>query len=142
MQETAAVLTHGWFSTVNAKTAHGLVRGPSRYKILGLVDHACAGKDAGAELDGTRRGIPCFATLDELISAVGKPDVCVVGIATPGGVLPSEFRALLLDALRHGIGLVNGLHTFLGDDPEFAAAAAASGVRIIDIRRPKKRAEL
>jgi uncharacterized NAD-dependent epimerase/dehydratase family protein len=142
MQETAAVLTHGWFSTVNAKTAHGLVRGPSRYKILGLVDHECAGKDAGAELDGAHRGIPCFATLAELITAVGKPDVCVVGIATPGGVLPPEFRALLLDALKRGIGLVNGLHTFLGDDPEFAATAAANGVRIVDIRRPKKRAEL
>lgn len=142
MSETAAVLTNGWFDTVNAKTAHGLVRGPSRYRVLGVVDHACAGRDAGEALDGKARGIPCYASLDALVAAAGKPDVCVVGIATPGGVLPAEFRSLLLDAARRGIGLVNGLHTFLGDDQDIAAAAAESGARILDLRRPKPRSEL
>lgn len=143
MQPTAAVLTHGWFSTVNAKTAHGLVRGPSRYRLVGLVDHAHAGRDAGEVLDGRRRGIPVYADLDALLAGPGgKPDYCVIGVATPGGVLPAEFRALLLAAVERGIGLVNGLHTFLADDPEIAAAAARAGVALIDIRKPKPRAEL
>ncbi len=142
MPETAALLTHGWFTTVNAKTAHGLVRGPSRYLILGVVDDECAGRDAGEALDGQPRGIPCFATLDELIAAVGRPDVCVIGIATPGGVLPDEFRALLLDAVQRGIGIVNGLHKFLAEDPEIAAAAAATGATLLDLRRPKPRSDL
>jgi len=143
MQPTAAVLTHGWFSTVNAKTAHGLVRGPSRYRIVGLVDHAHAGRDAGEALDGQRRGIPVYADLDALLDGpAGKPDYCVVGIATPGGVLPPDFRALLLAAIERGIGLVNGLHRFLAEDPEIAAAAARRGVELVDIRKPKPRAEL
>jgi uncharacterized NAD-dependent epimerase/dehydratase family protein len=143
MQPTAAILTHGWLSTVNAKTAHGLVRGPSRYRILGVVDHAHAGRDAGEVLDGERRGIPIYADLDALLAGpAGRPDWCVIGIATPGGVLPPEFRALLLQAIERGMGLVNGLHRLLGDDPEFAAAAARRGVEMVDVRRPKPRAEL
>ncbi len=142
MTPTAAVLTHGWFRTVNAKTAHGLVRGPSRYRILGLVDHECAGMDAGEALDGKRRSIPVFGTLDELVAAAGKPDFCVIGVATPGGVLPAEFRALLLQAIGAGIGVVNGLFTFLSDDPEIAAAAGRAGVELVDIRKPKPRSQL
>lgn len=140
--QTAAVLTHGWFRTVNAKTAHGLVRGPSRYRLLGLVDPECAGQDAGAALDGRARGIPVFASLAELVAAAGKPDVCVIGVATPGGVLPSEFRAVLLEAIRGHMSVVNGLFSFLCEDPELVAAAKGAGVQLIDIRKPKPRSEL
>jgi len=143
MTETAVVLTADLFATPSAKTAHGLVRGPSRFAIKGVVDATCAGRDAGDVLDGKPRGIPVFATLDAALEGiVPRPDWCVVGVATSGGVLPIELRAALLAALRRGIGVVNGLHEILGEDPEFAAAATQSGAKIIDIRRPKRRAEL
>jgi uncharacterized NAD-dependent epimerase/dehydratase family protein len=35
----------------------------------------------------------------------------------------------------------SGLHTFIGDDPAFAAAAAAYGTAIVDYRRPPERME-
>ncbi|MDB4525258.1 DUF1611 domain-containing protein, partial [bacterium] len=38
--------------------------------------------------------------------------------------------------------IVNGLHEFLNDDPEFAAACANSGVVIRDIRRPRDKKDL
>ena len=38
--------------------------------------------------------------------------------------------------------IVNGLHEFLNDDPEFAAAAAAHGVTILDVRRPRDKKDL
>lgn len=140
--QTAAILTDGLFQTVNAKTAHGLVRGPSRYRLLGLVDHAGAGRDAGLLLDGRPRGIPTFASLDELMAGAGRPDVVVVGVATSGGVLPERLRASLRAAAERGLGLVNGLHTLLSDDPEIAAAAARSGAAILDLRRPRPVREL
>lgn len=142
MRETAAVLTQGLFTTINAKTAHGLVRGPSRWTILALLDHASAGRDAGEVLDGTPRGIPILADLATLLASGLRPDWLVVGVATPGGVLPPELRPTLLAALERGIGVASGMHEFLGDDPELAAAAARTGARIVDIRKPKPRREL
>jgi uncharacterized NAD-dependent epimerase/dehydratase family protein len=63
-------------------------------------------------------------------------------VAIGGGALPANMRAPLLEAARAGLTLVSGLHEFLGDDPEILAAARAGGSRIIDVRRPRPRAEL
>lgn len=55
----AIVYCEGAFGTPNGKTAHGLVRRTSRYRILAVVDSQLAGKDAsliltGKGLDGPR----------------------------------------------------------------------------------------
>ena len=42
----------------------------------------------------------------------------------------------ILDRHRAGLDIISGLHTFLGDDPEFAAAAPPAGVTIDYGRRP------
>ncbi len=143
MRPTAALFTHELFKTPSAKTAHGLVRGPSRYEIVALVDRLSAGKDAGAELDGRARGIPTFASLREMFERLPRrPEFVVVGIATSGGVLPAEMKVLLLDAVERGVGLVNGLHEFLSEDVAFVSAAKRSGAEIVDVRKPKPRREL
>ncbi len=141
---TAAILTLGDFLAPAGKTAHGLVRGTERYRVVGLIDGpATAGRDAGELLDGRRRGIPCFASLADLLATgVARPDWCIVGVANAGGVLPPEMRPALREALEMGIGVVSGLHEFVGDDPALAAAAARAGARILDLRRPKPRAQL
>lgn len=142
MRKTAAVFTDACFHTVNAKTAHGLVRGPSRFEVTALIDRLGAGRDAGLLLDGTERGIPTFAGLDDMLAALPRPDYLVLGIATSGGVLPAAMRPVLLAAIARGLGVVNGLHEYLADDPEFADAARRHGVELIDVRRPKPRREL
>lgn len=142
MRETAAILTLDRFDTPDAKTAHGLVRGPSRYDVVAVLDSASAGRDAGEALDGHPRGIPVLASLDTLLATGVRPTWCVVGVATSGGVLPASLRAPLLEALERGIGVVSGLHELLAEDKELAAAAARGGARIVDVRRPKRRAEL
>jgi uncharacterized NAD-dependent epimerase/dehydratase family protein len=143
MRPTAALFTHEFFRTPFAKTAHGLVRGPSRFEIVALVDRVSAGKDAGVELDGRARGIPTFASLGETFERLPRrPDFVVVGIATSGGVLPPEMKVLLLDAVERGVGLVNGLHEFLSEDAAFVSAAKRSGAEIVDVRKPKPRREL
>lgn len=137
------MLTDGLLAEGNAKTAHGLIRGPCRFRLLGVVDSRNAGRDAGEVLDGRRRDLPCFATLAEALAALAEsPDWLVVGVAVHGGRLPKAIRATLLEGVRRGIGAVNGLHQQLADDDEMVAAAALSGARLHDIRRPKKFAEL
>jgi len=142
MRETAAVLTLDRFATSDAKTAHGLVRGPCRYEVIALVDALGAGRDAGELLDGRARGIPTYGSLEALLSAGRRPDVVVVGVATQGGVLPPELRGTLRAALERGIGVVNGLHHLVGDEPALRASGPRSGARFVDVRRPKPRAFL
>ena len=142
-RETAVILASGLFRTPFAKTAHGLVRGPSRYRLVGVIDSSCAGEDAGEVLDGRMREIPVFETVARMLDELGSlPDYCVIGIATSGGVMLSELRGDLLEAARAGMSLVSGLHQRLGDDPELATVVEAHGKRIIDLRSPRPTAEL
>lgn len=142
-KETAFALANDHFQTVNAKTTHGLVRGPSRYDLAGVIDASCAGQDAGTLLDGRHRGIPIFSSVDELLDgAERRPDYCVVGVATPGGKLPGSLRQSLRAAAEAGLSIVNGLHVYLSDDPELSRIVAARGGRILDLRKPKGASEL
>jgi uncharacterized NAD-dependent epimerase/dehydratase family protein len=59
----------------------------------------------------------------------------LIGIAPPGGKIPLPWRPIILEAIRRGMTIVSGLHDFVGLDPEFAAAAQASGAKIHDVRR-------
>ena len=142
-REGAVVLCGGRFGTTDGKTAHGLVRGPSRWPIVGVVDAQSAGADAGELLDGNPRGIPVRARVVDFLPDDGPtPGVCIVGAATEGGVLPPALREELLVAAEAGMTLVNGLHHPLGDDEEIAATCRRNGGKVIDIRRPRPFSEL
>ena len=143
MKSTAVVLANGRYRTVNGKTAHGLVRGTSRFHLVAVVDPDCAGADAGELLDGVHRGIPVVSSIPEaMASAAERPAYCIVGMATHGGRFTDELRKLLLEAVHAGMSLVNGLHDYASDDPDIAAAAQAQGVAIIDLRKPPPKHEL
>ena len=119
------------------------MRGPSRFRLLGVIDDRHAGRDAGEVVDGRVRRIPCFAALEDALAALPeRPDWVIVGVAFHGGKMPEPMRRTVLEAVRRGIGAVNGLHQLLADDPEIVAAAAVSGALLHDIRRTRKFAEL
>jgi len=131
------------YQTPFAKTAHGLVRGPCRYRISGIIDQTCAGEDAGELLDHRNRGIPVFGSIMAMLETIETaPDFCVIGVATSGGILPSELRTDLVAAAQAGISLVSGLHQLLSDDPELARITRSRGASIMDIRKPRPTAEL
>ena len=139
----AIVLANDRFHTPNGKTAHGLVRGSERFDVKAVIDPACAGKDAGEELDGVHRGIPIVASMDEALRIAGSHvEWCVIGIATHGGHFEEAIRTLILEAIDKGLSIVNGLHDACCDDEEISAAAKANGVELIDLRKSKPKSQL
>ena len=143
MKESAVVLANHKFMTPSGKTAHGLVRGSDRFRVVAIVDPDLAGRDAGEVLDGRTAGIPIVADLDEAIALEDSPPRwCVIGVATDGGRLVPELHTLVLEAVGRGLGIVNGLHDATTDDAEIAAAARVRGVELIDLRKQKPKHEL
>jgi uncharacterized NAD-dependent epimerase/dehydratase family protein len=139
----ALVLCEGAFETLNGKTAHGLVRFTNRYKILGVIDSTCAGRDAGEVLDGKPCGIFIYPNLAAALQA-NRHEIknFVIGLAPEGGRLPASYRQIIAEAIRAGLNIDSGLHEFLSDDAEFDALAKKHGVHIRDIRKPPAKKDL
>jgi uncharacterized NAD-dependent epimerase/dehydratase family protein len=139
---SAFLLSNGMLHRMDAKTSHGLIRSSDRFFIRAVIDSYSAGKDAGEVLDGINRNIPVYANLDEAIRKEGKPDYCIIGVATVGGVLPVELFDVIKHVLTKGISIVNGLHYHLADQPEMVELANKYGGKLIDVRKPKTFKEL
>lgn len=60
----------------------------------------------------------------------------VIGVANQGGVIPTSWRASLIEALEAGLDLIAGMHMRLADIPELAEAAHRLGRQLIDVRVP------
>ncbi|MFQ6127375.1 MAG: DUF1611 domain-containing protein [Thermoplasmata archaeon] len=133
--ETAIILCEEGFGQNVGKTANGLVRFSKKYKIIGVIDSSHAGEDAGVVLDGKPKGIDVHSSLKDALEAGKEPDWLIIGVATIGGFLPSEFRPTIKEALRNGIGVISGLHEELAKDPEFLSISRERSVRIEDIRK-------
>jgi len=134
----AIVYCEGNFGRVDGKTANGLVRHCEEFRIASVVDSSRAGQDSGQILDAAPNGIPLVADLGAaILRETVVPDTLIYGMAPSSGTLSAHDRAVVLEAIRHGMNIVSGLHEYLGDDPEIAMAARMSQVRIRDIRKPK-----
>ncbi len=146
LEGSAIVYCEGAFGTTTGKTAHGLVRGTRRYRVLSVVDSTKAGRDAGQVLDRREKGIPVHASLSQAFGAAQQtglnPTHFVVGLAPDGGRLAPRDRAAVKEALTLGLNVDSGLHDFLSDDPELAEIAAAKGLKIRDVRKTPSRDKL
>ncbi len=132
------ILAEGEFGPHSGKTAYGVIR-YGRDDVVAVIDSTKAGQTVASYLPGF--DIPIVASLDEALARPGRADALLIGIAPTGGRLPQNWRTIILAAIDAGLDVLSGLHTFIGDDPEFAAAAAAHGTTIIDYRRPPDRLE-
>jgi uncharacterized NAD-dependent epimerase/dehydratase family protein len=140
---TAVVYCEANFAQLDGKTANGLVRHSEKYEIVSVIDSEKSGLDAGVVLDEKPNGIPICADLaDALAHSTDVPQWFIFGMAPASGMLSPDERTIVLEAIRLGMSVVNGLHEFLNEDPEFAAAAAAANVEILDVRRPRAKKDL
>ncbi|WP_052666481.1 DUF1611 domain-containing protein [Nitriliruptor alkaliphilus] len=140
---TAIVYCEANFGRIDGKTANGLVRHSERYDILSVIDSQQVGLDTGTLLDQVANGIPVRSDLADALAHAGVvPDYFIFGLAPTSGMLSVHERGVVLEAMSHGMGIVNGLHEFLHDDAEFVAASAIHQVTMIDIRRPRDKKDL
>lgn len=143
MPDLAIVIANGAYQNSYGKIAHGLVRQSRRFKVAAVIDPDCAGHDAGELLDGVPCGIPVVASLEDALECCPqRPRYCIIGVATSGGRMTADIRALALQAVNRGLSVVNGLHDWLADDRQMAAAARQEGVDLMDLRRPKPNRDL
>jgi uncharacterized NAD-dependent epimerase/dehydratase family protein len=102
---------------------------------FGLCDWAgerCVGEFA---LPGARvsTGLP---GLDPKSAAARGARSMVVGVANPGGYIPTSWVGALIEALHAGLDLISGMHMRLADVPHLQATANGHGRRLIDVRSP------
>ena len=143
VSSTAVIYCEANFGSIDGKTANGLVRFSEKYKILAIIDSTKDGLDSGEVLGEEPNGIPICRNLAAAISHAGSiPDYFIFGMAPASGMLSPRERSLVLEAINLGMNIVNGLHEFLNDDPEFAAAIAVNNVEIVDIRKPPCKKDL
>ena len=140
---TAVVYCEANFGAVDGKTANGLVRHSEKYEILSVIDSEKAGLDAGVVLGEVPNAIPICRDLADAMTRIGSvPDYFIFGMAPASGMLSKHERGLVFEAIFLGMNVVNGLHEFLTDDPEFAAASAKRQVTILDVRKPRAKKDL
>ena len=60
----------------------------------------------------------------------------LIGVATPGGLIPVHWMPTLSAALEAGLDIVSGMHAKLADLPELRNAAERLGRRLVDVRVP------
>ena len=126
------ILAQGSFGILESKTATVLVRYLSE-NVVAVIDSTNVGKDV-SEVIGIGNGIPIVASLAEAMRF--QPTVLAIGISPPGGALPQSWRAILCEALEHGLHVMSGLHRFLSEDSELVNLAKRRNVILWDARKP------
>ena len=135
---TAIVYCEGNFGDIDGKTANGLVRHSQAYRIVSVIDSKHKGLDSGQVLDKIINYIPVFCNLVAAVEhQATTPDTFIYGMAPSTGRLSLKDRGIVLEAIELGMNIVCGLHEYLSEDPEIAAAARTRGVTIRDIRKPR-----
>lgn len=114
----------------SGKMGIGLLR-YSPNPVVAVLDDATAGQRL-LDVARVEHPAPIVRTIADA-AALGA-DTLVIGVATAGGVLPERFRADIVEGLRAGMSVVNGLHVVLNDDPELVALLQPGRV-IWDVRR-------
>lgn len=133
MSRSWLILADGYLTARNAKTAHGVIR-YSRDRIAAVIDRDNAGASLAEVMPELNSDAPIVGSVAEGLQHA--PTTLLLGVATPGGWMPEHWRSWITEAIEAGLEVVNGLHQFLRDDPEFVRLAKDHNVRLWDVREP------
>jgi len=143
MENKALVYSENEFGKIDGKVANGLVRYSKIYRIVGIIDSTKAGLDAGEYLDGIKKGIPIFRSIDDALENLSYvPEYFIYGVAPLTPFLNEEQRKVIIAAMEKGMNIINGLPEYFTDDQELMKKASECNVKIFDFRKPPKRKDL
>ncbi|MCX5800635.1 MAG: DUF1611 domain-containing protein [Candidatus Eisenbacteria bacterium] len=125
------ILAEGSFGLLGSKTAACVIR-YRQDDVVAVIDTGKAGMTVGGVL-GFGGSIPIVRGLADALQY--SPDSLLIGIAPKGGRLPAEWRAVLIEAISHGLDIYSGMHTFVSEDPELVRLASERGARLTDLRK-------
>lgn len=91
------------------------------------------GRGDGSMLEGVVKDIPVVSTALDAVKLGAK--ALVIGVATPGGYLPTELRPTVYDAIRLRLSIISGLHESAAGDPNMASLAARHAVELVNLRK-------
>ncbi|MDY6769644.1 MAG: DUF1611 domain-containing protein [Candidatus Nanohaloarchaea archaeon] len=134
----------GRFGGEYAKTANGVTQHSKVADVRVVIDPAASETmDTAAEALGRDdredlKEIPLVASFGEAVDVAPEAELFVVGGATEGGYIPDAWEAPIEKSLQRGMTVMAGLHTYLGNDPDYAALAEENGGDIIDVRKPPR----
>lgn len=124
-----ALLQHEGLLHHNGKTGKALIRFGD-YNIVAVIDASTAGQSL-RKLTRMDCDAPVVGTMKEALAF--EPDILVVGIAPSGGILPDPWLREVEEAVAAGLSVVSGLHTELGQLPQFQNLPHP-GQKIWDVR--------
>jgi uncharacterized NAD-dependent epimerase/dehydratase family protein len=127
------ILTDGYLTERNAKTAHGVIR-YGRDRIAAVLDPQHAGGSLSEVAPELGTDAPIVPSLSDGLEH--DPTSLLLGVATPGGWMPDHWRSWVVEGIEAGLEIANGLHRFLRDDEELVALAQRHGATLWDVRDP------
>jgi len=138
--DNAIIYCEGNFGKMDGKTANGLVRYSKKYKIIGVIDSTKAGQDTGNILDGFPNGIHIYKNIMTCLKENVESNIntFIYGMAPLSGLFSKEDDLIMFYAMENKLNIVNGLHEFLTIKTNFIQKARECGVKLYDIRKPKK----
>ena len=143
MRPQAIVYSENEFGKIDGKVANGLVRQSDKYQIVAIIDSTKAGLDSGEVLDNIKNGILIYKSIKEALNSLKTaPKYFIYGIAPLETYLNFDQRNIIIEAMKNGMNIINGLAEFFTEDKEFVEAAILYHVTIKDIRKPPSRKEM
>lgn len=125
-----ALFAEATMGLLDAKMAEGILRYGANPAVA-VIDSTKAGQRV-RDVSAVDSDVPIVATVEDAISH--GAEVLVLGTATSGGRVPSEWMEMLERAVGHGLSIVNGMHDQLAPS---LGKALAPGQWIWDIRTPQ-----
>ncbi|MFN2488824.1 MAG: DUF1611 domain-containing protein [Actinomycetota bacterium] len=127
------VLTDGYLTSRNAKTAHGVIR-YGHDPVVAVLDREHAGRSLLEVAPDLGSDAPIVGSLAEAMSLA--PTSLLLGVATAGGWIPEHWRSWVVEAIERGLEVANGLHRFLRDDKALVRLARTHRATLWDVRDP------